>query len=560
VPIVETAARTALGARQVVKDLGRLQEIVQILARHGLGWIVANVELPGIGLARKVMGESERQEATPERVTATMRDLGPTFVKLGQVLSTRGDLLPEEYTTALAKLQDDVGPVPYEAIIAQVEAALGAHPDKLFKSFDEEPLATASIAQVHRAVLPTGEEVVVKVQRPGIRDTIATDLSILQFLARQVEAQLPVAATMDPIGVVRVFRRSISEETDFRVEASNMERFAENFAKSTVVIIPEVFRTFSTQDVLTIEFLDGVKISRAREAGCDMRLVGQRYLGSSFQMLLEDGYFHGDLHPGNVLVLSGNRLGLLDFGMVGRLTQEMRENLVGMFFAINRRDFRTMARIYWELAIKPQALDYTAWEADVQELMERQFVGKSMADIHVADFIQDVMTRANRHHVRMTPSYTMFFKALITTEGLAKMLIPEVDPLHEMMPYVQRMARAQYSRERLQEELVYFLNSFRFSIRRLPIIVGRLSSDLQEGKLRGRVIAEMTPEDRSRQERQTNRLTLALVFCGLVVGSSLALDSSAAPLLGLPFPATIGYLLALCTGGLVLRSLLGSRL
>jgi ubiquinone biosynthesis protein len=182
-----------------------------------------------------------------------------------------------------------------------------------------------------------------------------------------------------------------------------------------------------------------------------------------------------------------------------------------------------------------------------------------MADIHVADFIQDVMTRANRHRVRMTPAYTMFFKALITTEGLAKMLIPEIDPLQEMMPYVQRMARAQYSRERLQEELVYFLNSFRFSIRRLPIIVGRLSSDLQEGKLRGRFIAEMTSEDRARQERQTNRITLALCFSGLVVGSSLALDSSATALLGLPFPATVGYLLALGVGGLVLWSLVGSR-
>jgi ubiquinone biosynthesis protein len=558
-PIVETAARTALGARQVVKDLGRLQEIVQVLARHGLGWVVANIEVPGIGLLRKVTGESERRDPTPERVTDAMRDLGPTFVKLGQVLSTRGDLLPEEYTTALAKLQDDVGPVPYEAIVAQIEAALGAPPERMFKTFNREPLATASIAQVHRATLPTGEDVAVKVQRPGIRSTIATDLSILQFLARQVEAQLPAFASMDPIGVVRVFRRSISEETDFRVEASNMDRFQENFSESSVVIIPEVFRTFSTQDVLTLQFLDGVKISRAREAGCDMRLVGRRYLGSSFQMLLEDGYFHGDLHPGNVLVLPGNRLGLLDFGMVGRLTQEMRENLVGMFFAINRRDFRTMARIYWELAIKPETLDYAAWETDVQELMERQFVGKSMADIHVADFLQDVMTRANRHNVRMTPTYTMFFKALVTTEGLAKMLIPEVDPLQEMMPYVQRMARAQYSKDRLQEELVYFLTSFRFSIRRLPMIVGRLSSDLQEGKLRARVIAEMTTEDRLRQEGQTNRVTLALVFCGLVVGSSLALDSTATPLLGMPFPATVGYLLALAVGTLVLRSLLGSR-
>jgi ubiquinone biosynthesis protein len=285
-----------------------------------------------------------------------------------------------------------------------------------------------------------------------------------------------------------------------------------------------------------------------------MREVGERYLQTAFQMLLEDGYFHGDLHPGNVLVLPGNRLGLLDFGMVGRLTEEMRENLVTLFFAIQRRDFRTIARVYWEIAIKSEHIDYGAWEADVQEMMERQVVGRSMAELHLEDFVREITELAFKHKVRMTPAYTLFFKAVITTQGLAKQLIPEVDPLEEMLPYVQRMTRELYSRERMQEELFYQLTSLRYTLRRLPVVIGKAVSDLQEGKLRLKVQADEAPEVRLRRERQVNRVVLAMLFGGLSIASSLALQAPGPTLLGLPAPATIGYAMATAVLAIALRA------
>jgi ubiquinone biosynthesis protein len=349
---------------------------------------------------------------------------------------------------------------------------------------------------------------------------------------------------VDFSGVVQMLRVSIADETDFRTEASNTEQFKQNFAGDPNIVIPEVYRAFVSAEVLTLEYIDGIKIQAAREAGYDMKLVGERYLAAAFKMLLQDGDFHGDLHPGNVLVLPGERLGLLDFGMVGRLTEDMRSDLIAIFFALQRRDYRTIARIYWELAIKTGQVDYTAWEADVQSLMERFIKGRSMAEVDIADFLRELLQKAAKHGVRASPVYTMFFKALITTEGLAKMLLPEVDPIAAMHPYVQRMVRDQYSPDRLRAEALYFLTSFRYSARRLPMVTGQLIADFQEGKLRLKSVHQLEPGDAIRLERQINRIVLAIVFVGLILGSSIALNAPGPTLLGIPTAATIGYLMA----------------
>ncbi len=546
-PIVRRAADAALGTVQVVKDLGRLREIVQVLTRHGLGWLVASIEVPGIGLLRRIAPDQSPEQPTPERLCAVIRELGPTFIKLGQVLSTREDIVPTAYAQAFSSLQDEVTSFPYEQVREQIRTSLGADPEELFESFEEEPIAAASIAQVHRATLKTGEVVAVKVQRPGIRAKIQNDLSILEFLARQVDAQLTGIGVVDFSGVVQMLRRSIADETDFRTEAANTEQFKENFAGDPHVVIPEVFKAFVSAEVLTLQFIDGVKIKAAREAGYDMKVVGERYLAAAFQMLLEDGDFHGDLHPGNVLVLPGERLGLLDFGMVGRLTDDMRSDLIAIFFALQRRDYRTIARIYWELAIKPGQVDYVSWEQDVQSLMERHIKGRSMADVDIADFLRELLQKAAKHGVRASPVYTMFFKALITTEGLAKMLIPEVDPIAAMQPYVEKMVRDQYSTDRLKAEAFYFLTSFRYTARRLPMVLGQLISDFQEGRLRLKAIHQVEPGDAIRRERQVNRVVMALCFIGLFGGSSLALDAPGPTILGLPWVAALGYTCAAIT-------------
>lgn len=552
VPIVQTAARTALGARQVIKDLGRLQHIAQILAGHGFGWVVANIDVPGVGLLRRFVGEEGSRDTTPERVTNVIRALGPTFVKLGQVMSTRSDLIPLEYAQALQALQTQAGPVPYEEIEAQIVEALGDVPDAVFAWFDQEPLASASIAQVHRARMKTGEEVVVKVQRLKVKQSIETDMSILGFLARQAEAQLPEVKAANLSGILRELNKTIARSTDFRIEAKNIEMFARNFAGSPDIVIPNIFSGYCKQTIITMDYLDGSQLQDARDAGYDMAVIGRLFLGSAFQMLLKDGVFHADLHHGNALVLPGNRLGLIDFGEIGRLTDEMRENITTLFFAINRRDFRTIARILWEIAVRPGHVDYSSWEADVQEVVEEELAGKAMGNIAMDQLIGRLMEGAMRHGVQVPSSYTVYFKALITAQGVAHELIPEIDPLEEMMPYVQEMARALYSRERLQEELFYYVTSFRYSAKRLPLVLSQLLQDLQDGRLRVRSVIETSDAERAERSEQINRVVQALLVCGFLVASSLALNSAGGPrLLGMPAPAAVGYAIAMGLGGLL---------
>ena len=558
-PLVRKAADVALGTAQVVKDLARLREITQVLTRHGLGWLVASVEVPGIGLLRRFAPDQSPEAPTPERLVGVIRELGPTFVKLGQILSTRDDIVPEAYSTAFRSLQDSVGPFPYAEVRRQIEAGLGAPPEDLYAEFDPEPLAAASIAQVHRAKLKTGEDVAVKVQRPGIRKKIQTDLSILDFLARQVNAQFGDGGVLDLSGVVGMLRRSIADETDFNNEASQTEQFRENFSKVPEIVIPEVYKAFVSTDVLTLQFIDGTKINDAREAGYDMERVGHRYLSAAFQMLLEDGYFHGDLHPGNVLVLPGERLGLLDFGMVGRLSEEMRGDLIAIFFAVQQKDYRTIARIYWELAIKPGHVDYVAWEADVLVLMERHITGRAMSEVQIADFLGDLLRGATKHGVRASPIFTMFFKALITTEGLAKMLIPEVDPRSEMQPYVERMGRSQFSPDKLREELFRYLMAFRYSARRLPMLTGQLVSDLQEGRLRLRGVVETPEGELRRRELQVNRLVLGVAWAASVIGGSAALFGPGPAILDVPAIAILLFLTSFFVGGWLLVALTQAR-
>ncbi len=543
-PIVRTAAKTALGARVVVKDLVRLQQIAEVLARHGLGWIVANVEVPGVGLLHRFVTDPTVQTPTPERVAGVIRDLGPTFVKLGQMLSTRSDVIPAEYAAALVPLQDDVGAMTWAEVEREIVSALGKKPAELYKTFETEPLATASIAQVHRATLHTGEEVAVKVQRPGIRFQIETDLSILRFLARAVESQFPEAELVDAPGWLDEIARTIAEEIDFRVEAEHAEAIAKNFEGNPDVVIPKIYRSHTAATVLTLEFLDGVKIRDARERGFDLTKVGTTLMRADFQMLLEDGYFHGDLHPGNVLALPGNRVGLLDFGMVGRLTEEMRENIIALLFAINRRDFRTVARIYFELAIKREKVDYAAFEADVQTLFERSIAGRKIGELRIEDFVRELGRGALKHRVRLTPQYTMLFKALITAEGVAKQLLPEVDPLAEMLPYVERMADQLYSSERLQKELFYYLVSFRFAGRKLPVIASQLLGDLQDGRLRLKASIEPSPEETALVERRTNRAVASVLVAGLSVAGALALSSTSLTLFGVPVVAALCFAVA----------------
>lgn len=550
-PIVRQVFTRTRQLSSAMKDAGRLREIVAILINHGFGFLLENSKIPGTQGIRARRETAGNLLTTPERVLATITELGPTYVKVGQILSTRPDLIPQEFITAFQTLQDRVAPLPYEEIRAHLTSSLGQDPEEVFAWVDPEPLASASIAQVHRARLRTGEEVVLKVQRPGVRTTILRDLEVLSFLARQIEYNFPEARLFDLTGIVKEIERSIRQETDFLIEASNMQRFAQNFEGHSGVHFPILYREFSTSEVLTMEYLAGVKITKAAELGRDMAVIGRRYLDAAYQMLFRDGFFHGDLHPGNVIVMEGDVLGFLDFGMVGRLTPDMKDNVVESVFSLLNMDFRMIVKIFWEIGIKDESVSYQRFEADLIEVMERHLVGKAISELQMGLFFKDILEGAVRHRIRTPPGYTMLFKALVTTEGMAKMLVPDINPLEISRPYIETLVKERYSPERINKEYYYYLSAAARLAQRLPTAIGQLVTDIEERRLKFTNEIRLQPDVAQQWQRQEDRRLLVAISLGFMVCGTLALGHGLPVLLGIPSISLICY----CICGILLLML-----
>lgn len=530
-PVVQTVG--GVGAR--VRDLGRMQEVARVLVSHGLGALVAGI--PGLPAAA-----ARRLETTPESARLALEALGPTFVKLGQILSTRPDVLPEVYCDAFTQLQDDAAPVPFPQIAAQLDEAFGPSWREAV-TIDETPLATASIAQVHRGRLTDSREIVLKVQRPGIAPVIRADLRILDLLARGLLSEIPEVKSFDPLGVLGEFERSITAELDFMTEAENMRRFARLFSGDPTVKIPAVIDELTTGTVLCMDFLDGVKIRYARAAGCDMAVVGERYLRCAYDMLFVHGFFHGDLHPGNVIVLPGEVIGLIDMGMVGRMTREMRDNVILIMFALKRGDHRTIARLFYEIAIKTERLDYRAVERETVEVMEKHWAGGSVKDMQLGLFVMDLAHRAARQGCQIPSSYAMLFKAIMTSEGLAKSLIEEVDPIAAITPYFERMVAERLGPDALQREGMYLLLTGNALMSKLPLAASQLLEDFDAQRLGIEIRHRADPIAEAAADRRTTRATTAALTAAFSLSGTVALS------LGLPWGVIVGsvfFALAAC--------------
>lgn len=532
---VVASTRTVQG---VVKDMGRLREVAVVLARHGFGAVLQRT--PEVLRMGPLQAEPDALRLSlPQRVVRVLVELGPTFVKFGQIMSTRADLLPDEFLVELQSLQDRVPPVAFAEVRTQVEGALRRPLAEVFARFDEVPLASASIAQVHTAVLQDGQEVVVKVQRPGIRPTIDSDLSLLGFIARQAEEIAPDARMFNLVGMVEEFERSIARETDFTVEAASMERFARNFAGSDAVKIPAVHTALCTDVVLVMERIRGRKLTEATGDAEARKRAVRVYLDAAYRMIFHDGFFHGDLHPGNALLQDDGKLALLDFGMVGRLSQDMRDRLIDLVFAVLSEDMRTVARTFYNLGLPDRKLDYRAYEGDVIDVMERHFVGRSMADIQIGLFFRDLAEVAMHHRVRLPADYTMLFKALVTTEGLAKVIAPSLNPVEAARPYIEEALRERYSVERVKRALVADALDLSRVLRSLPGVAEHLLQDLERGEFTVRVdAADRLATSLERLARTRDRATVGLVSAACVVAFAL-MASEARDLINVPLLAAV---------------------
>lgn len=530
---VRTVYTNFMAARSAIKDLSRLKQISVILIRHGFGHIVSSFNVKDQAVAQVLHdaqqvqqehvqhGDSEHAQIF-ERIYNILQELGPTFVKLGQILSTRSDLIPPALCEQLKQLQDQVTPVDWADIKLVLEAELACPLEDVFEEFDIQPLACASIAQVHTARLKDQQEVVVKIQRPSIKEIIESDLSILHFITRQIIDVVPEAEAFRPDQILREFEKAIIKELDFHYEARNLTRFERNFSEWESVHIPKYYSQYSSQRVLVMERLHGDKITEADPRLHPMPELAQEVLHMIFKQVFEDGFFHGDLHPGNLFILEDSRIGLIDFGMVGRMTPRMRDEMADLFLNITLGNYEGVARNLYDLSIHSEVIQYSLWEADVIDLMDQHFTQSSLADVDFSQIVRGLIEGAVRHKAQIPSDYTMFFKAIMTVEGIGKIISPDLDLIAECRPYVQNLVAQRYQPERLVRESVDMLHAFvRFS-KRLPHTAQHVMEQIEEQKL-GLQINDPHFLDKQRHHQKLQNRLLLTYFTIALWGVSLIL-------------------------------------
>jgi len=463
------------------RDLGRLQQIAAILIRYGFGDMVRRLGLANaLEKAGRVLRWGEAQELahleTPARVRRALEEMGPTFIKLGQILATRVDLFDAEWIAEFSRLQDSAPTVPWAEIHAQLSVDLGAPPEEIFAAIDPQPLAAASVAQVHRARLEDGSEVIVKVRRPGIRPLIEADLRWLMRLAEFAESESTELRVFHPRDVVRQLTQSLRRELDFASECRSAERIAENFADfvdeeapaqkvlaethragettqndhgaqtAPLVVIPRVYWTWTGERVCVQEFIAGIsgrKLADVDQAGLDRKVLARRGARAVLKMIVEDGFFHADPHPGNVFYLPGNRIAFIDFGMVGRLTEERRDQLIRLLLGLVKHEPRRVADVMLDWT-GDSAMDEDSLLLEIQTFVQ-QYHGVALKQLRLGAMLSDLVAILRQHQLALPPDLSLLIKAFISLEGMGRELDPDFDMAGEAMPLLEQALRARYA-------------------------------------------------------------------------------------------------------------------
>lgn len=477
----------------------------------------------------------------------SFEQLGPTFVKLGQLLSTRPDLIPNEFVEEFKKLRSTARPLDFEELRPILEEQYGSEFQTKFRVFDEQPLAAASIAQVHQATLVTGETVVVKVQRPGIIDVIEEDLGVLYQLAHLLNAYVPELKIYDPIGIVDEFFRTLQLETNFIIEANNLRRFQEMFEEDERIKIPDVYLDLCGPKVLVMEMLKGTPLSDkvALEAmDVDRQAVVEAALDCYFQMVFRHGFFHGDLHAGNFFVLPDNRIGLIDFGIVGRLNRKSQDAIISMLVAQAQEDYERVAYEYVDLAPYSKTLDVDRFAKDLRDLVS-PYYGLTMKDINVGKLLMDSASVAAKHKLKVPSELMLYFKSMIGIESLGREMVQDFDFLNYSLKFAGEIAKVRYEPKKLAKEAVDFIRDSKTLLQDMPRQLRVLLRKLGSPDFVAQFRLERLDEVPKAITNAGDLNFMGLLIGSLVIAGALSLDfKTSVTILGLPLISTILFSLA----------------
>ena len=536
----------------LVRDLPRLHEISSVLIRYGAGDMVRRL---GVGTMLERAGRVlhwkqavENQNLEPAvRFRQVLEELGPTFIKLGQVLATRVDLFPPQWIAELEKLQSSAAALPFEAMLPQMRLALdGRDPLEVFDNFNITPRASASIAQVYDANLKDGTAVVVKVRRPGIEAKIDADLRIMAHIARLVEVEFPEVRRYQPVQVVQQFAKSMRRELDLAAEARNIQRFGEKFAEDETVFIPRVFWDYVGHTMNVQERIDGIpgnQLLRADAAGLDRRLLADRGANAVLRMILIHGHFHADPHPGNVFYLSGNRVALVDFGMTGMLTHARRNQIADLLLAIISKDEMSLLNVLMDWT-GDSVVNEDKLSADVIEFIFN-YSSVKLKDISFSHLLNELTAMIREHHLVLPSDLTLLFKTMITLEGLGRQLNPEFDMGEHAEPFVKEVLRLRYAPDAVLKRGVHNVKDIASIMAGLPRDLAKFFKELRRGRVRLDIDVKRLDHFGQQLDRSANRLTLGIMTAALIIGSSIVMTITVGPkIFGMPILGFLGFTIA----------------
>lgn len=538
------------------RNLNRYRQILAVLFKYGFGDLLELLKLDhyvsaGLQLISKKQPVKVEKLTRPQGLRMALEELGPTYIKLGQILSTRPDLIPVDFLQELSSLQDKVPPFPAAAARKIIETELEVGIDILFSQFDDIPLASASIGQVHRARLQNGQEVALKVQRPGIQKVIEVDLEIMLHLATLMEHHIEELAFHRPIKIVEEFARTLEKELDYLLEAANMERAALNFSNDPSTLIPAVFRELSTVRVLTTECVKGIKVSNIEQldsSGLDRKLITSRGADILLRMIFEHGFFQADPHPGNIFVLPDNVICLIDFGMVGSVDRRTRETFGDLLDGIVKKDASKVAKVLLQLTLWEEEPDIRAFEIDVTDFMAHHLF-KPLKDVRIGKLLHHLLDLASRHRLRIPPNIFLMMKSLTTVEGVARMLDPEFDIFGKAAPFIRSLLLERYSPQRLSADVFQLTADLMKFTRQFPqdlLDVARLARRQQ---LSLRIENRGLERTLSTHDQISNRLSFSIIIAALIIGSALIVISETPPFFyGISLIGIIGFSAAALMG------------
>lgn len=535
--------------RQTYRDLQRVRQILNTLIKHGFGYVVERLNLQGYIPLGKRLFRIPKREAVPRNVAEqfklVLEELGPTFIKFGQILSLRRDILSEEFVRELEKLQDNVPPFSVEHSRQEILSQFGKPVENLFASFDEKPLAAASIGQVHRAQLLDGRDVVVKIQRPGIKQIVETDLNILMNLAKLLERYMPEARLYDPVGMVEEFAKSIRRELDFRIEGRSADKFRELFKGSRTIFVPEVIWDLSGLHVLTIEYKVGKKVT---EVVGDIQYrhdLAKRFNESYLIQIFEHGFFHADPHPGNIFFLDDGRICFHDFGIMGYMDDEMVDHLSNLFLAFMDKDTVRMIDVYLEVGIITGDVDMRSLKRDISDFLERYY-GIPLKEFSFAEFMAGLIAIGRRHQIKAPTELLLFGKTFMTVESVVRTLDPDFNLVENIRPYTQVLLRKRlFEPSRIYRDIMKGGMEINNILRNLPHDLRNILRRLKEGRIELDVKHDKLEDLELHIDKASNRLSFSLIIAAIIVGSSIIMQTQMGPLiLGFPIMGAIGYLVA----------------